>query len=110
MTGCNLRVCADVSGLAVAACWLARAKSIHAWTRRLVGCSELGVSGPLPTGTVTLLVAGVEGCTRLWEIPPEEMTAASARPPKEGSPAPDIAAAGSAMASSTGAAAARQRW
>lgn len=40
--------------------------------------SELGVSG-LPTGTVTLLLADVEGSTRLWETQPEEMTAAVAR-------------------------------
>jgi hypothetical protein len=30
----------------------------------LVDCSELGVSGLLPTGTVTLLLAYVEGSTR----------------------------------------------
>jgi predicted ATPase/class 3 adenylate cyclase/DNA-binding CsgD family transcriptional regulator len=40
--------------------------------------SELGVS-ELPTGTVTLLLADVEGSTRLWETQPEEMTAAIAR-------------------------------
>ena len=40
--------------------------------------SELGVSG-LPTGTVTSLLADVEGSTRLWETQPEEMTAAIAR-------------------------------
>lgn len=40
--------------------------------------SELGVSG-LPTGTVTLLLADVEGSTRLWESQPEEMAAAIAR-------------------------------
>jgi predicted ATPase/class 3 adenylate cyclase/DNA-binding CsgD family transcriptional regulator len=39
--------------------------------------SELAVSG-LPTGTVTLLLADVEGSTRLWETQPEEMTAAIA--------------------------------
>ena len=33
----------------------------------------------LPTGTVTLLLADVEGSTRLWESRPEEMTAAIAR-------------------------------
>jgi hypothetical protein len=33
----------------------------------------------LPTGTVTLLLADVEGSTRLWENQPEEMTAAVAR-------------------------------
>ena len=38
--------------------------------------SELGVSGLLPTGTVTLLLADVEGSTRLWETQPDEMTAA----------------------------------
>ncbi len=40
--------------------------------------SELAVRG-LPTGTVTLLLADVEGSTRLWETQPEEMTAAIAR-------------------------------
>ncbi len=41
--------------------------------------SELGVSGLLPTGTVTLLLADVEGSTRLWETQPEAMAAAIAR-------------------------------
>src|SRR6516162_9909080 len=41
--------------------------------------SELGVSGLLPTGTVTLLLADVEGSTRLWQTQAEEMTAAVAR-------------------------------
>jgi class 3 adenylate cyclase len=41
--------------------------------------SELGVSGLLPTGMATLLLADVEGSTRLWETKPEEMTAAVAR-------------------------------
>ena len=45
----------------------------------LVDWSELGVSGLLPTGTVTLLLADVEGSTRLWETQPEQMTAAVAR-------------------------------
>ena len=45
----------------------------------LVDWSDLGVSGLLPTGTVTLLLADVEGSTRLWETQPEEMTAAIAR-------------------------------
>src|SRR6478736_23412 len=40
--------------------------------------SNLGVS-ELPTGTVTLLLADVEGSTRLWQTQPEEMTAAIAR-------------------------------
>jgi predicted ATPase/class 3 adenylate cyclase/DNA-binding CsgD family transcriptional regulator len=44
-----------------------------------VDWSELGVSGLLPTGTVTLLLADVEGSTRLWETQPDEMTAALAR-------------------------------
>ena len=35
--------------------------------------SDVGVS-ELPTGTVTLLLADVEGSTRLWETQPEEMT------------------------------------
>jgi predicted ATPase/class 3 adenylate cyclase/DNA-binding CsgD family transcriptional regulator len=45
----------------------------------LLNWSELGVSGLLPTGTVTLLLADVEGSTRLWETQPEQMTAAMAR-------------------------------
>jgi predicted ATPase/class 3 adenylate cyclase/DNA-binding CsgD family transcriptional regulator len=45
----------------------------------LVDWSELGVSGLLPTGTVTLLLADVEGSTQLWETQPGEMTAAFAR-------------------------------
>src|ERR1700722_3515502 len=44
----------------------------------LVNWSELSVS-LLPTGTVTLLLADVEGSTRLWETQPDEMTAAIAR-------------------------------
>jgi predicted ATPase/class 3 adenylate cyclase/DNA-binding CsgD family transcriptional regulator len=45
----------------------------------LVDWSELGMSGLLPTGTVTLLLADVEGSTRLWETQPEEMTDAIGR-------------------------------
>jgi predicted ATPase/class 3 adenylate cyclase/DNA-binding CsgD family transcriptional regulator len=44
----------------------------------LVNRSELAVSGLVPTGTVTLLLADVEGSTRLWETQPDEMTAAIA--------------------------------
>nr|WP_227370967.1 adenylate/guanylate cyclase domain-containing protein [Mycobacterium fragae] len=44
-----------------------------------VNWSDLGVSDLLPTGTVTLLLADVEGSTRLWETEPEQMTAALAR-------------------------------
>ena len=40
--------------------------------------SELSVGELLPTGTVTLLLADVEGSTRLWETQPEQMTAALA--------------------------------
>ena len=40
--------------------------------------SDDGVSGLVPTGTVTLLLADVEGSTRLWETASEEMTAAVA--------------------------------
>ena len=40
--------------------------------------SDLGLS-ELPTGTVTLLLADVEGSTRLWQTQPDEMTAAVAR-------------------------------
>src|SRR6478736_9371118 len=41
-----------------------------------VGVSELPTG--LPTGTVTLLLADVEGSTRLWQTQPDEMTAAVA--------------------------------
>src|SRR5271166_5364673 len=44
----------------------------------LVDWSELGVS-ELPTGTVTLLLADVEGSTRLWQTQPEEMAASVAQ-------------------------------
>jgi predicted ATPase/class 3 adenylate cyclase/DNA-binding CsgD family transcriptional regulator len=37
------------------------------------------VMGELPTGTVTLLLADVEGSTRLWQTQPDEMTVALAR-------------------------------
>jgi len=37
------------------------------------------VGEELPTGTVTLLLADIEGSTRLWQSEPEEMTAAVAR-------------------------------
>ncbi|MGA9489671.1 MAG: LuxR C-terminal-related transcriptional regulator [Mycobacterium sp.] len=37
------------------------------------------MSGLLPTGTVTMLLADVEGSTRLWETQPNQMTAALAR-------------------------------
>lgn len=40
--------------------------------------SDLGVS-ELPTGTVTLLLADVEGSTRLWQTHPDDMSAAVAR-------------------------------
>jgi predicted ATPase/class 3 adenylate cyclase/DNA-binding CsgD family transcriptional regulator len=45
----------------------------------LVDWSDLGVSGLLPTGTVTLLLADVENSTGLWESQPEQMTAAFAQ-------------------------------
>jgi predicted ATPase/class 3 adenylate cyclase/DNA-binding CsgD family transcriptional regulator len=40
--------------------------------------SDLGVS-ELPTGTVTLLLADIEGSTRLWQTEPDVMSAAIAR-------------------------------
>ena len=45
----------------------------------LMDWSQLDVSGLLPTGTVTLLLADVEGSTRLWETQPDQMTVAMAR-------------------------------
>ncbi len=51
--------------------------------RMLASMSEIEWSGvgvsELPTGTVTLLLADVEGSTRLWEFQPEEMAVAVAR-------------------------------
>src|SRR6478736_7042786 len=45
------------------------------WTDLVLG----EVMSELPTGTVTLLLADVEGSTRLWETQPDDMTAAIAR-------------------------------
>src|ERR1700751_873773 len=45
----------------------------------LGGWSELSERGLLPPGPVTLLVADVEGSTRLWETQPDQMTDAMAR-------------------------------
>lgn len=45
---------------------------------RPLNWSDLGVS-ELPTGTVTLLLADVEGSTRLWQTRPDEMSAAIAQ-------------------------------
>src|SRR5882757_10191031 len=45
----------------------------------LVDGSDLGMGETLPTGTVTLLLADVEGSTRLWEQGSVEMSAAVAR-------------------------------
>jgi hypothetical protein len=42
-----------------------------------VNQSDLGVS-ELPTGTVTLLLADIEGSTQLWETQPQEMANRSA--------------------------------
>ncbi len=41
--------------------------------------SDVGVSELVPTGTVTLLLADVQGSTQLWETQPETMTAAVAQ-------------------------------
>ncbi len=41
--------------------------------------SAMTVSDALPTGTVTLLLADVEGSTRLWQTSPDAMTAAIAQ-------------------------------
>jgi class 3 adenylate cyclase len=44
-----------------------------------MGRGDAMMSGLLPTGTATLLLADVEGSMRLWQNQPEEMTAAVAR-------------------------------
>ena len=41
----------------------------------LVNWGELAMGGLVPTGTVSLLLADVEGSTRLWENSPAEMSA-----------------------------------
>ena len=41
--------------------------------------SDAGMTDLLPTGMATLLLADVEGSTRLWESQSDEMTAAVAR-------------------------------
>jgi predicted ATPase/class 3 adenylate cyclase len=41
--------------------------------------SDQRVNGLLPAGTVTLLLADVQGSTRLWQARPDEMTAAVAQ-------------------------------
>jgi predicted ATPase/class 3 adenylate cyclase/DNA-binding CsgD family transcriptional regulator len=41
--------------------------------------SDPGVSELVPTGTVTLLLADVEGSTRLWQTHPQEMTVSVAQ-------------------------------
>jgi len=51
------------------------------WDRIVAGMSEtdwsdLDVTELLPTGTVTLLLADVEGSTQLWESQPSAMTPA----------------------------------
>jgi class 3 adenylate cyclase len=58
---------------------LASMSEIDPCDTALVNCSDLGVSGLLPTGTATLVLADVEGSTRLWQTQPDEMTAAIAR-------------------------------
>ncbi len=59
---------------------LASMSEIDPWVDLpLVNWSDLGVSGLLPTGTVTLLLADVENSTGLWETQPEQMTAAFVR-------------------------------
>jgi class 3 adenylate cyclase len=45
----------------------------------LVNWGELAMGELVPTGTVSLLLADVEGSTRLWENSPAEMSAALAR-------------------------------
>lgn len=56
-------------------------RAVH--RRTLVTMSEIERSdvamSELPTGTVTLLLADVEGSTRLWETQPDQMAAAIAR-------------------------------
>jgi class 3 adenylate cyclase len=59
---------------------LASKSEIDPCDTALVNWSELGVSGLLPTGTVTLLLADVEGSTRLWETAKRRASSAQRRP------------------------------
>jgi len=45
---------------------------------RALDWNDADMNEPLPTGTVTLLLADVEGSTQLWHSRPDEMTAAIA--------------------------------
>ena len=58
--------------IAVAARWIVASMSE-------INETELGLPDMLPTGTVTLLLADVEGSTRLWQTAPGEMADAIAR-------------------------------
>lgn len=53
-------------------------RMLTSMTADTVNWSDLGVN-ELPTGTVTLLLADIEGSTRLWETQPEVMAGAVAR-------------------------------
>ena len=66
------------SVLMFAACGRRRLASMSEIDAAPLNWSDLAVSELVPTGTVTLLLADVEGSTRLWETQPDEMTAAFA--------------------------------
>ena len=70
-----MRVSADVLGACGRPVLASMSEIDPPMDTALVNWSDLGVSGLLPTGTVTLLLADVEGSTRLWQTQPEEMTA-----------------------------------
>src|ERR1700757_4105123 len=76
-TGAPVAICAVWRMFCTAAGATLATMSQHAEMPSLTW-NDLGVSGLLPTGTVTLLLADVEGSTRLWETEPENMTAALA--------------------------------
>ncbi len=56
-----------------------RARSLMLANMSQTDWSDLGMTDLLPTGMVTLLLADVEGSTRLWQSQSEEMTNAVAR-------------------------------
>ena len=70
-TGCNLRVFADVLRYALRRMLASMSDIDPRADTPLLNWSELGVSELCRRGTVTLLLADVEGSTRLWETQPE---------------------------------------
>ena len=60
--------------------WASRHRMLASMSETSWSDLEIGPEmSELPTGTVTLLLADVEGSTRLWQNQPEQMKSAVAR-------------------------------